>query len=315
MNAPDSTTWRRSDVRIAVPDAELAAWWYLPQAAAPHAAICMAHGFGAVKEMFLDRFAERFCEAGFAVLVFDHRGFGESGGLPRQEADPVLQQRDYRHAITWLRAQTEVDSTRIGIWGTSYSGGHVLQVAAADRRVACVVSQVPSISGWEQTRRRVHPARMQAMHELYADERDRLGAGQPPRLRALVPLRDGEAAVYDAPEAIEFYHQGLALSSTWRNEVTLSTLAHSVEYEPGAHIERISPTPLLMVVATQDTVTPTDLALAAYERALHPKRLVLLPGDHFVPYQREFEAASAAALAWFRLHLSQAAEAPPAWSA
>ena len=88
--------------------------------------------------------------------------------------------------------------------------------------------------------------------------------------------------------------------------MTLSSLAWSAEYEPGAHIERISPTPLLMIVASHDTVTPTDLALRAYERALEPKRLVLLPGDHFVPYVSAFDAASSAAVDWFRTHMGTA---------
>jgi len=124
-----------------------------------------------------------------------------------------------------------------------------------------------------------------------------------PTWRALIPEADGPSPIYRAPEAVAFYGQGLALSSTWRNRVTLSSVAMSAEFEPGAHIHRISPTPLLMVVTTHDTTTPTDLALAAYERALQPKQLVLLPGDHFVPYQREFEKASSAALAWFVEHL------------
>ena len=75
-------------------------------------------------------------------------------------------------------------------------------------------------------------------------------------------------------------------------------------YEPGAWISRVSPTPLLMVVAGSDTITVTDLALAAYERALEPKRLRLIPGGHFDPYLGQFGAASSAALDWFREHLS-----------
>lgn len=293
----------RHDRRIAVPGAELAAWWYEPEAAAPLPAIVMAHGFGAVKEMYLDCFAERFAAAGFAVLAFDHRGFGASTGEPRQEADPELQARDYRHVVTWLRGQSGVDGHRIGIWGTSYSGGHVLKVATADRRVRCVVSQVPTISGFEQMRRRVAPGRMQAVHDLYAQERERIAAGLPPRTRAIIAEQPGQVAVYDAPEAVAFYGQGPSLAPAWRNEVTLGSLAWSGEYEPGAHVERISPTPLLMIVASEDTITPTDLALAAYQRALEPKKLVILPGDHFVPYVREFETAASAATAWFREHL------------
>lgn len=293
----------RHDVTVPVPGADLAAWWYQPTTQGPWPTVVMAHGFGAVKDMFLDRFAERFARAGLAVLVFDHRGFGHSTGEPRQEADPEQQARDYRHAITWLRAQPQVARERIGLWGTSYSGGQVLQVAAQDRRVACVVAQVPIISGSEQLRRRVPPEQQQAVHDGFAQERDRLAAGHAPTWRALIPEADGPSPIYRAPEAVAFYGQGLALSSTWRNRVTLSSVAMSAEFEPGAHIHRISPTPLLMVVTTHDTTTPTDLALAAYERALQPKQLVLLPGDHFVPYQREFEKASSAALAWFVEHL------------
>lgn len=297
----------RDDCTIPVPGADLAAWWYRPEGPGPHAAVVMAHGFGAVKEMFLDRFAERFAAAGLAVLVFDHRGFGGSSGTPRQEADPVLQARDYRHAITWLCTRPEVDRARIGVWGTSYSGGHVLQVAGVDRRVRCVVAQVPMVSGRAQTQRRVPPGRLAAMHALHAEERERLAAGLPPRLRALVSDAAGAAAVYDAPEAQAFYRAGERLApGRWRNAVTLDTVAHSTEYEPGAHMAFISPTPLLMLVATDDTITPTDLALAAYARALEPKQLVLLQGDHFVPYERAFERASSAACDWFVQHLLHA---------
>ena len=295
---------QRSDCSIDVPGATLAAWWYQPSGPGPHPAVVMAHGFGAVKEMFLDRFAECFAAAGLAVLVFDHRGFGASTGTPRQEADPVLQARDYRHAITWLCARPEVDAERIGIWGSSYSGGHVLQVAGVDKRVRCVVAQVPMVSGHAQTQRRVPPARLAAMHALHAQERARLAAGEPPRLRAIIAADNAEAFVYDAPEALDFYKHGERLApDRWRNEVTLSTVAHSTEYEPGAHMEFISPTPLLMLVADNDTITPTDLALAAYARALEPKQLLMLPGDHFVPYQRAFERASSAARDWFVQHL------------
>lgn len=83
--------------------------------------------------------------------------FKTSDGEPRQELDPWQQVKDYRHAITYMQTQSLLDPEKIGIWGTSYSGGHVLVVAAIDRRVKCVVSQVPTISGWEGSLRRVAP--------------------------------------------------------------------------------------------------------------------------------------------------------------
>src|SRR5208337_2103871 len=115
--------------------------------------IVMAHGFSAVKEMYLDKFAEAFAAAGLASLVFDNRNFGASDGEPRQEIDPWQQVRDYRDAITFAETLSQTDKARIGIWGSSYSGGHVLVVGAIDRRVRCVVSQVPLISGHGNARR------------------------------------------------------------------------------------------------------------------------------------------------------------------
>jgi dienelactone hydrolase len=100
--------------------------------------------------VFLDAFAKVFCEAGFCALVYDNRNLGASDGEPRQEIDPQAQIADYRHAITFARSLDEVDGDRIGIWGSSYSGAHVLVVGAIDRRVKCVVAQVPLISGRER---------------------------------------------------------------------------------------------------------------------------------------------------------------------
>jgi hypothetical protein len=101
----------------------------------------MAHGFSCLKEMFLDKYAEVFVKDGLGVLVYDNRCFGASDGEPRQEIDPMAQVRDYQHAITFARTLPEVDKDRIGIWGTSYTGGHVLIAGAIDKRVKCVVSQ------------------------------------------------------------------------------------------------------------------------------------------------------------------------------
>jgi fermentation-respiration switch protein FrsA (DUF1100 family) len=75
-------------------------------------------------------------------------------------------------------------------------------------------------------------------------------------------------------------------------------------YAPGDFIERVSPTPLLMVVAGHDHIAVTDLALKGYERALEPKKLVMIKGGHFDPYLGEFKTASHAAVDWFRTHLA-----------
>jgi len=138
----------RRDIEFDAEGVTLRGWFYTAEgASAPAPTIVMAHGFSAVKEMYLDDYAEFFAAAGLNALVFDNRNFGASDGEPRQEIDPWAQVRDYRHAITYATTLAEVDGDRIGIWGSSYSGGHVLVVAALDRRVKAVVSQVPLVSG------------------------------------------------------------------------------------------------------------------------------------------------------------------------
>ncbi|MFG1456276.1 alpha/beta fold hydrolase [Xanthobacter sp. VTT E-85237] len=161
----------RSECRsvvIATSDgARLVGTLYTPPNHADHgAAIVMSHGFAALAAHFLWRFAEAFAAAGFAVLVYDHRNFGGSSGEPRHEIDPWQQIRDARDVITWLSLQPGVNSDRIGLWGSSYSGGHALVLGAIDRRIACVVAQVPTISGYQQSLRRVRPDAIAAARAL-----------------------------------------------------------------------------------------------------------------------------------------------------
>jgi hypothetical protein len=262
----------------------------------------MAHGFAAVKEHGLDRFARAFAQAGFAVLVHDHRGFGASDGLPRQDIDPWRQIADWRRAISYLESRPEVDSQRLGIWGTSYAGGHAIMLGATDRRIRCVVAQVPTISGFEQGRRRVAPDATAALEAAFADDERAALNGEPRRRMAVVSSDPTVPAAYRSADAIAFYQQDAA-RTTWSNDVTLRSTHAARAYEPGAWVPRVSPTPLLMVVALQDSITVTDLALSAYETALQPKRLVTIEGGHFVPYIEAFDTAGKATVDWFAEHL------------
>jgi uncharacterized protein len=179
----------RMDIAFKTTDGTtLRGWHYLPDGSGKHPTIVLSHGFSAVKEMYLDKFAEAFARAGFASVVYDNRNFGASDGQPRQEIDPWLQIRDYSDAITFAQSLEQTDPDRIGIWGSSYSGGHVLVVAAIDRRVKCVVSQVPAISGSPGFRRFVRPDFLASLNAgLHADRANR-AAGKPP---ATPPRRGG----------------------------------------------------------------------------------------------------------------------------
>jgi fermentation-respiration switch protein FrsA (DUF1100 family) len=291
------------DVKVpAEGEIELGAWLFLPKGDGTRPAITMAHGFAGAKEHGLERFAQAFAAAGFVVLVHDHRNFGTSGGDLRGDVDPWRQIADWRRAISYLEARPEVDPSRIGLWGTSYAGGHALVLGATDRRLRCIVAQVPTISGYEQGLRRVSPDATPALeHAFNEDERAQLH-GDPPRRQAVVSGDPSVPAAYRSQDAIDFYLQPIP-AGLWGNEITLRSTRAARMYEPGSWVSRVSPTPLLMIVASNDKVTVADLALAAYERALEPKRLSLIPGGHFDPYLDQFRIAEAAATEWFRKHL------------
>jgi fermentation-respiration switch protein FrsA (DUF1100 family) len=275
-------------------------WLYHPEGEGPFPAIACGHGFTGVKEGFLHHdYPGVFARAGFMVLAFDYPCSGESDGPLRGELDPIAQQRAYQDAITWLANRPDVDAGRIGLWGTSYGGGHVLAVGAHDRRVRCIVSQVPTISGYENALRRYTPQGFVDKRQLWAKDRiDRMNGEAPLMIKALA---DDNMFTRMPPEC----------SVNLDTHVTERTMEMYAEYEPAVFIERIAPTPLLMILADEDTMTFTDQELAAYARAREPKSLLVVPGDHRVVYFEEFERTAYAARDWFVKYLS---ETRPAYS-
>jgi len=300
----------RKDIDFKTEDGvTLRGWLYLPdRAAGPVPTVVMAHGFSAVKEMYLDRFAEVFAAGGLGALVFDNRNFGASDGERRQHIDPWQQVVDYRDAITFAETLREVDRTRIGVWGSSYSGGHVLVLGAIDRRVRCVVSQVPLISGHRNARRLIRADFIAPVQAQFDDDRRARYAGKAPAMIPVVAQDSMAPCALATPDSWQWFTEtGKTRAPAWRNEVTLQSVEMFTAYEPGAYIEWVSPTPLMMVVAAGDHLTVSDEALAAYARALEPKKLVLLEGGHFDAYVKDFERSSAPTRDWFMQHLGRAA--------
>lgn len=293
----------RQDVSFDADGSTLRGWLYLPAAGdtARHLpAVVMACGYGTTKEMFTDRFAEVFAAAGLAVLLYDHRGFGASEGTPRQEIDPWRQVEDLRHAITYVGSLPAIDAARIGVWGSSYGGGHALVVAATDRRVRCVVAQVPTTHGSQTAQRRASGDVEAALLQRFADERQCRARGEAPtRLRLMGDANSG--AVYRSQDAVDWYTAAYQRVPGAVPEVTLRSIEAARGYNPADFVERISPTPLLMQVAERDSITPTDLALTAYARALEPKALQIVSGaGHFDVYERDFGSVSKTAAAWLQ---------------
>lgn len=299
----------RHDVTFPSQGLECAGWLYVPDdlgSGQQRPAIVMAHGFSALKEMYLSNFAERFEGARFVVLVFDYRYFGDSEGEERGRLIPAEQIEDYKNAITWVCGRDEVDASRVGMWGSSYSDGHVLHLAAFDRRIGAAVAQVPLVNGWENARRLMRPDQFAEFVEAVAADRvARYTHGEGSSVPVVAP--EGQPSALPTPESYEwFISAGESVAPNWRNEVSLESMEAFLEYNPAANIDRISPTPLLMVVAGKDTLTPTDLAVSAYERALEPKGLVVTSGKHFDAYTEPGLSETAPPEAeWFERHLME----------
>ena len=296
----------RRDIEFDAEGTTLRGWFY-PAAGASSTApvIVMAHGLSAVKEMYLDHYAEAFSQAGLGALVFDNRNFGASDGEPRQEIDPVAQVRDYRHAITYAISLPEVDRNRVGVWGSSYSGGHALVLGAIDRRVKAVVAQVPLVSGYENIRSLVRSDLIGGFQDMFDADREARFRGEAP---AMVPAVNEDPlgpCAMPTPDSYQWFTETHELRApSWRNEITLRSVEMLREYEPDSYVHRVAPTPLLVLVAEKDVLTPTELTLATYQKAREPKKLVILPGGHFDAYVKGFDDASGPARDWFVKYLA-----------
>ena len=160
----------REDVTFQSGGAVCAAWLYRPESAetARVPAVVMAHGFAAQRAFGLERYAKRFAKRGLAVLLFDYRHFGDSEGEPRDLVDHRRQRGDWHAAIEHARSIDGIDADSIGLWGSSYSGGHVITAAASDSAIKAVVAQVPMVDVLRAAR--VGPSYvLQAVGHIVAD--------------------------------------------------------------------------------------------------------------------------------------------------
>jgi len=175
-------------------------------------------------------------------------------------------------------------------------------LAALDKRVRCVVAQVPTMDGYESFLRRNPPHRIRQLRETFVQDRIDRYQGQEPKRCVLIPEADN-TGIYNGEDAVAFYGRSREFYPHWDNSVTLRSVELASEYEPQSYIDRLGTIPVLMIVAEDDDVTPTDLALAAYAKIKGPKRLSLVAGGHFDLYVKHFDHASHEACTWFKTHL------------
>jgi pimeloyl-ACP methyl ester carboxylesterase len=282
----------RRDLTFRVGGDACAAWLYPAaggEAVAP--ALVMAHGLSGTRRDRLGPFAERFATAGVAALLFDHRGFGDSGGEP-DLFHPARQLEDWRAAIAHARSLPGVDPDRVATFGSSMGGGNALAAAAEDPRIAAAISQVPFIDIVRQAHR--PPAKVAVRSLLAAALGRHLPAvGQP-----------DEAALINAPGGEEGWRRVVATGedSRWRNRVSARWLLGR-PYRPGRYAARLH-CPWLVCVGEADRVARPGPAVAAAHRAPKGELRTYTGVDHFDIYDgSEHEAVVADEVEFLRRHL------------
>ena len=273
----------RHDVTFPSQGGACAGWLYRPNGVDRPPIVVLAHGFAAFRELRLDAYAAQFAQAGYAALAFDYRHWGGSDGEPRRILDIGKQHADWRAAIAYARALDGVDTSRVVGWGSSFGGGHVLELAAHDHALAAAIVQVPHVLG---------PASAFAQPPtligrlVLAALRDQLGAwlGRPPhRVKAIG--RPGEIAMMTSEGAYELVTQ-MAGDNLDRllaeNDVAARVALRVPLYSPARHVSAIT-APTLVQLARKDDVTPYAKALDVAHRI--PNGEVLsYDCSHFEPY-------------------------------
>ena len=279
-NAPVSAV---ETVEFASQGAVLRGRLYDRAASRSRACVVMTHGTSATIGMVTDRFAEAFHDAGLAVLLYDHHGFGASGGEPRLEINPWIQARGYRDALTYLSGRLGIDPSRIALWGDSYSAAHVLIVGAIDPRPAAIVAQIPACGPV--------PPPPDPTGELFAALAATLESGDvsgTPEtttgpLPVVSPDQLGSPSLLTPVSAFRwFIEYGGRHGSGWENRVTRALPATPAPYHAGLATPYLR-TPLLALIAPEDEMPGANpaVARAAIEAAPAAKEILEIAGGHF----------------------------------
>ena len=255
-------------------------------------AIILCHGWGGVRSHLNGAYAPLFARAGYVVLTFDYRGWGDSDSrlvlkekMPhpdstgmvtvraqaiRELVDPFDQTEDIIHCIDFLSGEPGVDPNRIGLWGTSFGGGHVVYVAANDKRVKCIVSQVPSMDG--------------SWAAFYPDQ------------------NASKRAIQRARGEIDPVPQGVNKIGQLRGTPFLSRIA---EYRPVEFAAKLK-IPILIIVAEKEELMDNRLhGEKVYQLVKDrvPSRYVIFSGTHFEIYGRGRLESIRMAIEWFDQYL------------
>ena len=277
-----------------------AGWLYRPQGVSRPPIVVMAHGFGAERAWGLPPYAEKFAVGGMAVLVFDYRSFGDSDGEPRGMVSPPRHLQDWEAALAHVRSMADVNGEKVGLWGSSYSGGHVIVTAARDQRVAAIVSQVPFVDGITST---IQTGILHALQCSVPITRDvfRIITFQKPYYMKMVAA-PGEFAIFNTPESLPGFMSVLPEGANFPNLCPARSLLGLLAYRPIASAQNVK-CPALIFVGDRDSLIPAGTVEKTASR-IAGATVVHLDAGHFDAYTGElFKKVSEQTAEFFARHL------------
>lgn len=272
---------------------------YLPSGAAPvrgWPAVVTGPGFGGVKEMLIDEYAMVLARRGIACLSLDFRHWGASGGAPRQDLNPERQIADLEAGLDYLAGRDGIDRNRLGIWGTSMSGGHTLSLAATNHKVRAAVAILPFLRAPIPK-----PFNFLLVAELILDAAKSL-VGMRSNTIPIFAERPGMRAVMTSDGGWEWMQQITRSAPTYRNVVTVRSLRRVMTYRPETLAQKI-PIPTLLISAKDDLITPSGPIARFADRMRVAHDLHEFPGSHFELFGVHLMATTGLTADWFTKYL------------
>jgi dipeptidyl aminopeptidase/acylaminoacyl peptidase len=295
-------------VRFGSAGETLEALLFVPDGERPFPCVVLGGGWCYVKELVQPMYARVLAENGIAALIFDYRYMGSSTGEPRQHIDPWQQIEDYHSAITYVQTREDIDGSRIGAWGISYSGGHVLILGAIDPRVRAVCAIVPTVDGYQNMRLAHGTLGFRRLQAALLDARRKLVETGEQTYLDHQPETESDLATWPFPNSrVTFARLKATQAPAYQGRATARSTEMLLAYSVMPYVERLLATPTLLVVAEGDDHTHWDLAAKAFDAIPgQRKRMHVVPrSTHLTLYEDEAAVGKVAGVvsSWFSEHL------------